>query len=126
MRLYRILAAREPSPLEKRKYERLFWALLEMLQPSSPCVGAGHLAAKFSYVVSVGGRLEPCRGAEAGAGRAQRCLAPREVLIHHISAKTALPHQRISRELPVLNHSAIVSGFLEKRAHKKEIKKNKT
>lgn len=47
-------------------------------------------------------------------------------LISHISAKISLLHQHISREFPVLNKPAVVSGFLEKRAHKKEIIKNKT
>lgn len=58
-------------------------------------------------------RQGPCR---EEAGR-PRCKA----LIYHICAKISLLHQHISREFPVLNKPAIVSGFLEKRAHKKEI-----
>lgn len=68
-------------------------------------------------------RQGPC-GEEAGweRGAAQpHCNA----LIHHFPAKIPLPHQHTLSEFPVLNKPAIVSGFLEKRAHKKEIKKIK-
>lgn len=83
---------------------------------------------KFSYGVSVGGRFEPRGDAEAGqeAGRERGAARTRcKALIYPISAKISLPQQHVSREFPVLNKPAIVSGFLEKRAQKKEIKKKK-
>ena len=69
-------------------------------------------------------RQGPC-GEEAGRERGTAQLHCK-ALMYHISAKIPLPHQHVSREFPVLSKPAIVSGFLEKRAHKKEIKKNKT
>lgn len=67
---------------------------LEMLQPFSPHLGAGRPAVKFSFVVSVGGRFEPRRDAEAGeeAGWERGAARPRcKALIYPISAKISLP-----------------------------------
>lgn len=67
-------------------------------------------------------------GTRWAAPRPWLCPAPSspgEAAASYVSAKISLPHQHISREFPVLKKPAIVSGFLENRAHKKEIKAKK-